>query len=340
MSFLPISSIRRKTGRSPGKILLLAVIGMAAALLLSLSLGGVVFFSPGEILSFLRGETAGTSAHIFLYLRLPRTAAALFAGMGLAGAGVIIQTLLDNPLAGPNIIGVNAGAGFFATLTCALFPALPGIVPVGAFLGALGAGVAVCLLAEKTRASRITVVLSGVAINSILNAGTDVLHYLFSDLQNGGTLFRIGGFGTLSLRTLWPACILIGGALAVACFLHHELDILALGDETAASLGLAVRPMRTVFLILAACMAGAAVSFAGLLGFIGLLIPHCARFLVGSRSKYLLPLSAVLGGGALTVCDILARVLFRPYEIPVGILISFVGAPPVFGHAVSQKRRA
>ena len=137
--------------------------------------------------------------------------------------------------------------------------------------------------------------------------------------------FRVGGFSSVVSARLIPAGILIAAALIAALPLCNELDVLALGEETARSLGLSVRKMRTLFLLLAALLAGVAVSFAGLLGFVGLLVPHIARRLVGSESRRLLPMSVLMGAGFVTLCDLAARLLFAPHELPVGILLSILG---------------
>ena len=314
------------TKKNPRLWLCAAFAAVAVLAVLSTCLGAVRV-PVSDLWAVLLGERSTPSARILLYVRLPRTVAALFAGAGLAGAGVIIQTLLNNPLAGPNIIGVNAGAGFAAVLCCSLFPARPWLLPWGAFVGALAAVLLVYGVAKKTGASRITIVLAGVAVNSFLNAGTDTIHTLIPDALVGSNAFRIGGLAALSVDTLWPACILIAAALCLAFALRNELDILALGDDIAGSLGLPVRTFRFLLLVAAACLAGASVSFAGLLGFVGLIVPHAARFLAGAETRFLLPLSAAMGAAFLTLCDILARVLFAPYELPVGILLSYIGAP-------------
>ena len=139
--------------------------------------------------------------------------------------------------------------------------------------------------------------------------------------------FRVGGFSAVSHTRLIPAGALILLSLLLVFTMMHELDVLSLGEDTAKSLGMNVGRIRTVFLLLAALLAGAAVSFAGLLGFVGLLIPHLCRRLIGTESRFLLPLSALAGAGFVTLCDVLARVLFAPYELYVGILLSLIGGP-------------
>ena len=268
-----------------------------------------------------------TAGYIFWYSRLPRTAACLLAGAGLAVSGCILQRVLGNRLASPGIIGVNAGAGLAVTVCCALGLLSGWAVSASAFLGALAAAAAVMLLAGKTGASRTTVILSGVAMNSILNALRDAVTTLVPEASMLGSDFRVGGFSSVATGRLAPAAVLILGALAVALTLCNELDVLALGEETAQSLGMSVKKMRTLFLILAAVLAGAAVSFAGLLGFVGLIVPHAAGALVGNESRRLLPICALGGAGFVTACDLVSRLAFAPFELPVGILMSLLGGP-------------
>lgn len=323
---------------SPEKSIFIGLVALVAILITSICVGSVRVYLH-EILQTIMGERTSASARIILYVRLPRTIACIAAGAGLASAGVIIQSVLNNPLAGPNIIGVNAGAGFFSILCYALFPAYYQLIPIGAFFGALLAVLVVYAISKKTGASKITIVLAGVAVNSVLNAGSDAVHTFVPDALIAGNSFRIGGLDNVQTAILFPAVILIAVALLLAYVLKHELDVLSLGEEVALSLGLHTKVFRFLFLAIAALLAGASVSFAGLLGFVGLLVPHAARFLVGTEIKYLLPLSAIMGASFLTLCDILARTLFRPFEIPVGIILSFLGGP-FFIYLLLKKKKS
>ena len=294
--------------------------------LLSLCLGAAKL-SPAQLWQAIRGGPRDTAGYIFWYSRLPRTAACLLAGAAQAVSGCNLQSVLGNQLASPGIIGVNAGAGLAVTACCA-FGALSGwTVSLASFGGAMAAVALVVALSRKTGASRTTVILSGVAMNSILGAFRDAVTTLVPEAAMLSGEFRVGGFSSVVHTRLIPAGILIAAALAAALTLCSELDVLALGEDTAQSLGLSVKRTRTVFLLLAALLAGASVSFAGLLGFGGLLVPHMARRLVGSESRFLLPLSILLGAGFVTVCDLASRLLFAPYELPVGILMSLIGGP-------------
>ena len=295
---------------------------------------GAAGLDPAQLFS----GTATTAGRIFWYVRIPRTAACLLAGAALSAAGCVIQNVLGNPLASPNIIGVNAGAGLAVTVCCA-FGWLSGwATAAAAFGGAFLAVLAVSAAARLVGASRTTVILAGVAVNATLGAVSDTVTNLVPDAGILSSDFRVGGFGSVTTARLIPAGILILLALGAVLLLTNELEILSLGEDTARSLGLSANRMRTVFLALAALLCGAAVSFAGLLGFVGLIVPHAVRRFAGSECRRLLPLAALWGAAFVTVCDLAARLAFRPKELPVGILLSALGGP-FFLYLLSKRRR-
>ena len=313
----------RPAGRVLAGLLLLTLLSA----LLSICLGST-FVSPSLIPQALLGQLEGSvEGQIIQFVRLPRTCGCLLAGMALAVSGAVIQSVLSNPLAAPNIIGVNSGAGLMVVLCSALFPQSVTLTPLAAFLGAFLGVVLVLFIAERTGASRITLVLAGVAISSMLSAAIDAVSILFPEAALGAGSFMVGRLSGVTVAALKvPALLsLLAGAGAFA--MSYELDLLTLGDEVAQSLGLSARAARNLLLTLAAVLCGAAVSFAGLVGFVGLLVPHAARFLVGGEHKYLLAASLFLGAALVTVCDLAARVLFVPFELPVGILLSLMGGP-------------
>jgi iron complex transport system permease protein len=325
----------------PNKKHMLLFALLAAVLLLSvlLALGtGAVRLSLAELLEGLR-DRQSVSGRILLTVRIPRLLAALLAGAGLAVAGALIQTVLNNPLASPGVIGVNAGAGLLAAVAMAFFPGWWLLLPVAAFLGALGTALLVFAIARHTGASKITIVLCGIAISSLMTAGISTLTTFFPDILLGMRDFQIGGFSGVHLKQILPGGGVILAGLLLAWLLAGELAILSLGDETAQSLGLNVRLFRFVFLVLAAALCGAAVSFAGLLGFVGLIVPHSARLLLpGASKRTLIAASSLLGASFLALCDTAARTLFAPYELPVGILIAFMGGPFFLYLIVTQRR--
>lgn len=312
----------------PGPLIIISLVLLVVIGLLSLLFGAAT-------LSF---EDVWGLHDIVKYIRIPRMLAAIFAGMGLAGAGVILQTLLANPLAGPNIIGVNSGAGFFAILSCLLVPLAPALQPVAAFVGSLVAVLFIYTLARKTGASKVAILLAGVILNSLFNAATEALYTFFPELLSNVAAFRSGGLSSIQTSVLYPAIILIVVTCLLVWIKADALELLSLGDEVAHSLGLPVKKSRFLFLLGAACMAGAAVSFAGLIGFLGLIVPHAIRAIVGSETRYLFPLSILWGGIFMVVCDTFARCAFAPFELSVGIVLSMIGAPIFIWILLSKKK--
>lgn len=307
---------------------------LAAAMLLSLRCG-----SQDYTLAQLVGAAPGSAPQrILWYVRVPRTAAGLAAGAALAVAGAVLQTILNNPMASPNVIGVNAGAGFFALLAALLVP-VPGLQPAAAFAGALVTALLIYALAGGMGLSRTTLVLAGVTVSSILTAGVDALSLLDPDLAISASAFRLGGFSGVTLASVRAAAPYLTGGLALALLLAADLNVLRLGEESAAGLGLAVGRTRLLAVLAAALLAGAAVSFAGLLGFVGLLVPHIARRFLANDLRWLLPGCALLGGAFVLGCDVLARVLFAPFELPVGIVMSLLGGP-FFLYLLLRRRRS
>ncbi|MBQ8296578.1 MAG: iron ABC transporter permease [Ruminococcus sp.] len=302
-----------------------------AVLIVSVAVGicaGAVWVSPAELLSDALTDGLSQNERVIIYIRLPRISASILAGAALAVSGAIIQAVLGNPLAAPNIIGVNAGAGFFTVLCISLFPAAVSLLPAAAFFGALTAVLLVFGIARKTGASRMTIILTGVGVSSLMNAAADTVTTLFPDSLIGMAAFKAGGVSGVTFDSLFPACIFIAVGIAAALLLSHDLDILSLGDNTARSLGMNVGAVRFALLAAAAMLSGAAVSFAGLVGFVGLVVPHIARKIArSSENTAVLPVCAIIGGAFLTLCDTLARTLFSPYELPLGIVVSYIGVP-------------
>jgi iron complex transport system permease protein len=284
-----MSNWQRFFTRQNKKIVIsILVVLMIISVGMSIAIGAVHISLKNLIAVFMEHDTESTYAKIILYSRLPRTCAAVLAGAALGVSGMVIQTVLNNPLASSNVIGVNSGAGFAVALVCAVSPAMQKYTPVVAFLGALASVLLVMFLSQSMAASKLTVVLAGVAISNLFGAGIDAVVTFVPDALNGVTDFKIGGFEGVTMTQLKPAMWMIFVCLLILLSLSRQLDILSLGSDTAKSLGLAVGPMRVVFLVLAAALAGAAVSFSGLLGFIGLIVPHAMRKLVGEESSILL----------------------------------------------------
>ena len=302
-----------------------------ALLLLSIVLGVCIGATKINLLDSLseiiKGNTGSPESRILLYVRLPRVLAALVCGMALAVSGAVIQGVLANRLASPSIIGVNAGAGLAVTL-CSAFGLTGGWrLSLFSFVGAFATVMLVSIGAKKWGASRGTVILMGVALNALLGAISDTITTFNPEISMMRNDFKIGDFSAVTFAKVIPSAMLIVVSVLVLITLSNELDVLTLGDENAKGLGLNTEGMRVIFLLLSALLAGAAVSVCGLLSFVGLLVPHAVRRVATSEAKHLITLCALLGAGFVTLCDTLSRVIFAPYELPVGIIMAFLGAP-------------
>jgi iron complex transport system permease protein len=264
---------------------------------------------------------------------------ALLSGCALAVSGAIIQSVLNNPLAGPNLIGINAGAGFFVLLSLVFLPGAYFLLQFFAFLGALVTTIIIMLIAIGGNVSRLTIILAGFAISSIFTAGMNTIMILYPDVYIGAGLFLVGGLAALTLSSISYPSIYISVGLICALLFSRDLNIISMGGDTAKSLGMNVKAMRFLLMGIAAVLAGAAVSFAGLMGFVGLVVPHAVRFLIGNDNRFVIPASAFLGATFVIICDLVARMAFRPYELPVGIIMSFIGGP-FFIYLIIKHRRS
>ena len=297
------------------KTVLLAVGALLFALLSVLA--GLMSGAAGLTLTelwdaFADTQRATAAGRIVWYVRVPRVAGAMICGAALAVSGAVIQGVLGNPLASPGMIGINAGAGF-AVVLCAACGILGGWrLSAAAFLGAFLTALTVSAAAHRFGASDSIVILIGAAVNSLLGACSDTVTTLVPDVSIQSTFFRAGDFSSVTAQSLRAPSVIILCALGLLLFLTNELDVLGLGEETARGLGMHTGRMRVLF---------------GLLSFIGLLVPHAVRRLTGGGAGMLLPMCAVLGGAFTVLCDTAARTLFAPYELPVGILLAFLGAP-------------
>lgn len=275
---------------------------------------------------------SGAVHDIVWIIRLPRIIQAVGVGMGLAVVGVIMQAIVKNPLADPYILGISSGASLGATLTILLGAGIFGSlsVGVGAFIGALTVSFAVIAIANiGGRITSVKLILSGVALSSLCSAFSNFIVYVADDP---------GRFMTVSFWLMgslagadWQSDVLILTVvlLAVLFFITQSrmLNLMLMGDETAITLGTNLQPYRRIYLIIASLMIGFVVYCSGVIGFVGLIIPHFVRGLFGVDHKKLIPLSALCGSVFLVWADVVSRTILPNSEVPIGILISVVGAP-------------
>ena len=296
------------------------------AMVASLTLGSVdISFST--IVHTLLGNVQTTDEMVIWNIRFPRNIVGALVGANLAVSGAILQAVMKNPLADPGIVGVSSGAGLAGVIMLIFMPEASILLTPVAFVGAMLSAAAVYALAWKNGIRPTRIILAGVAVSAFLGSGISALLVFYSDKVQGALLWMVGGLSARSwpqVETLFPYTIL-GLVLALAgC---KALTILSLGDETARGLGVPVDRVRFSMTAVAALLAAGAVSVAGLIGFVGLVVPHIVRLIIGTDYKYVIPGSAILGAGVLVFCDTLGRVAFSPIEIPAGIIMAFLGAP-------------
>ena len=276
--------------------------------------------------------SSGATHDIVWLIRLPRVALAILVGMGLSVVGAVMQAIVKNPLADPYVLGISSGASLGATLTILLGMGIFGTasVGVGAFVGAMGAAFAVISIASiGGRITSVKLVLSGVALSSLCSAFSNLIVYIAND-PNRFMSVNFWLMGSLA-GAKWDSNLLIL-FVVVPCTLFFVsqsriLNLMLLGDDTAITLGTNLQPFRQAYLVIASLMVGFVVYASGVIGFVGLIIPHFIRGLFGVDHKKLLPLSALTGSVFLVWADVVARSILPNSEIPIGILISVVGAP-------------
>jgi iron complex transport system permease protein len=307
-------------------VLILLAVTLIVSLLLSTALGAYKI-TVVDVLKAIFLEKEGLNRQIIWTIRFPRTLVAGLVGTCLSLSGVILQGIMQNPLASPNIIGVSSGAGLTGIIILILFPQFIYLVPPFSFIGALLTTLFIYILAWKNGINTSRMILAGVAVSSFLGAGINALLIFFPDRVHGVVDFMVGSLEAKTwkhFRMLWPYTV-IGTVLAM--LFARKLNVLMLGDEIATSLGIHVERTRMLFIAISSLLAASAVSVVGLLGFVGLIVPHITRLIIGSDYRYLIPATALLGATVLMFCDTIARLVFSPMEIPVGIIMATLGAP-------------
>lgn len=309
--------------------LLLAVVLPALLIVVSLySIAyGAISIPLSDLLAVLSGQQDSVYRTIIMDLRLPRVLIGMLVGACLAASGSLLQGVMKNPLADPGIIGVSAGGGLAAMITMVILPQFSYLLPVTAFIGAFITAIIIYFMAWEHGASPVKIVLAGVAVNALLGAVTNGIMVVFSDRVQAVLPWLSGGLNGRSWHHLefMAPYALIG--LVLCLFAIQPANLLLLGDDSARLLGQRVELQRFLLIMLAALLAGAAVSVAGLVGFVGLVVPHMIRLLIGEDYRFLLPYSMVGGGALVVLADQIARSWFDPIELPVGILLAVIGAP-------------
>ena len=301
-------------------------------MLFTLSVSSIFFgaseLSLGQIWQHLYQGFGGEQDFIVWQHRLPRTLLSILVGASLGLSGSLVQGVIRNPLASPDLMGISAGAGFCATLLLVMLPAAPTWwLSVAALLGGLLAFSFIMLLAQISQPTPARLALIGVAISAFLASGINFLLVLYPVEINTAMIWLTGSLWGRSWQHIPMLTVIFAVLMAVSMYLAWRLDVLGLGEQTAYHLGLSVKSLEFTTLLIAVVIASLAVSVAGTVSFIGLLAPHIARLLFGHQHRILLPASALIGAIILVTADVLARSLFAPIELPAGVLTSVIGAP-------------
>ena len=328
-------------------VAVLWVFGGVLALAFLLSVGwGAVTIAPGQVLAILADpfgldlpwEFTRRDEAVLLAIRLPRACLGMLAGAALAVSGASLQGLFRNPLADPALIGVSTGAALAAVGVIVLGAGLaasfsstvgPFLLPIAAFAGGLLTTMLVYRIANRDgRTDVATMLLAGVALNAIASASIGLLVFISTDQQLRDLNFwLLGSLGGVTWAKMLPAAPFIASAIVALPLLARHLNALLLGETEALHLGFHVERTKRLIVVLAALAAGASVALTGVIGFVGLVVPHLVRLTIGPDHRTLLPASILLGASLMLVADLAARTVVLPAELPIGILTSCVGGP-------------
>lgn len=309
-----------------GVVCAVLLAGMAVMFFVSIAIGSSRYALP-VIWDALWNEDSGNARVIIYSLRLPRAVLALLVGACLSAAGALLQSVMRNPLADPGTIGVSAGAGAAAITILLIFPNLTFSVPLFAFLGAALACVLIYILAWKDGVNPVRIILSGVAVNSVLGGYNSFLQLQNSDNLSGVLAFMNGSIAGRNWTHVRVMTVYAAIGLFLAFLSVRNANALQLGDEMAKNLGVRVNASRICLSAISAFLAAATVSEVGMIGFVGLVAPHIARMLVGSDYKSLLPASILTGALMVLLADTVGRSIWPGTEIPVGVMMSVFGGP-------------
>jgi len=316
--------------QNKASVLVVLALLLAITIAIAINIGAL----PLSIIKLLNGEASESETAIFFAVRFPRILLAIIVGAALAVSGAAMQGLFRNPLADPGLIGISSGAALAVAAVIVLAGPIAGLLglyslSIAAFLGGMMTCLLIFQLAKLSSSFSITyMLLAGIAISAIAAAGTGFLTYLSDDQQlRALTFWTMGSLG----GALWPAVIVVFSialpAMLLLVVVAKQLNLLLLGEHEAHYLGVRVNRLKYIVIICAACCVGVSVAVSGIIGFVGLVVPHVVRLSIGPDHRVLMPASALLGAILLLVADSLARTIVSPAEMPVGVITSMIGGP-------------
>ena len=288
---------------------------------------GSVGIHVSDVTKALLGKGNETISIIVLEARMPRVIIALIVGANLGLSGAIIKAVMKNPLADTGLLGIQSGAVSVALLIMLAFPAFSAFLPIGTFLGGIVAYIIVMVLAYKNGINPMRLILAGVAVNALFGAIIGIITIYHSDKLQGALGWLNGTLTNATFEDMQLLLIYSAIALPIGFMTIPKCNLLLLDDEAISNLGFNVNLIRFLIATVAVFISTISVSIVGVIGFVGLVCPHIARLLVGNNYKYMLPISTLLGALLVASADILQKIIFNPVEMPVGIVISLLGAP-------------
>ena len=323
-----MSRIETHTLSSSKKICMIlgTVFILLITILISLRIGSIdVSFK--ELIDGMFLNKQSNNFLIIRDLRMPRVLSAVLIGGNLAVAGALLQTTMKNPLADPGIIGISSGASLGAIAVMVIFTDLIKYKIIIAFIGGIIAACLVYLIGEDKGFSPVRIILAGVCVNSILNALSSMVTVFNSAGVSSIQTWLLGSLVNVTWNDFKILALYTIVGIALCLLVIKSCDLMGLGDKTAQSLGLNVNRVRVMITFVAVFLTSISTGVGGVISFVGLVIPHICRFLIGSSHKFLIPFSYFMGGFLLLVADTVSRNIFRPYEIPVGLTMCLVGGP-------------
>ena len=289
------------------------------------SVGSVEYTIP-EVVDAIFNEEA--NARLIIWnVRLPRILCGGIVGICLSLAGCILQGVMRNHMASPSTIGVTSGASFVGYMMLIVFPQYYHMLPIGAILGSFATTMAIYVLAYDRGVSPVKMILSGMAVSAVFGAFNDMIKIFFSERLADATGFMVGSLNGVSwadFQLVLPYALV---GVIVCFFLPSKMNILMLGDEMANTLGLRTEQFRLFLIAASSLLAGTSIAVAGMISFVGLIVPHIARLIIGSDYKYLFPTSILMGYSFVVICDTVGRVILPVGNLSVSVVLSFIGAP-------------
>lgn len=305
-------------------ILLLAVLCVVSTVV-CVAVGSVEY-TVEQVVDAIFHETA--EARLIVWnVRLPRILCGGIVGICLSLAGCILQGVMRNHLASPSTIGVTSGASFVGYMMLLVFPQYSHMLPVGAIVGSFATTMMIYVLAYDRGVSPVKMILSGMAVSAVFGAFNDMIKIFFSERLADATSFMVGSLNGVAWDDFYLVLPYALAGVVICFFLPSKMNVLMLGDEMANSLGLRVERFRLMLIAVSSLLAGTSIAVAGMISFVGLIVPHIARLIIGSDYKYLFPTSILMGYSFVVLCDTVGRVILPVGNLSVSVVLSFVGAP-------------